>query len=197
MTEITAPAGETETRTEQRSVFVRRLVARGLGHVARVIDRGVGPALIVVEVILYLTHIGPAWLVQAAGWQAVAYVLAAYTAALAISGAAEYIRDMVDPDRWDGDVLFEIAHSLHDLRRDLDMGADIDDVRASLTSSRVIAELSDTVRTLSQHYAATGDEDEVQRLYAVVLHLRNADDNLDDGRLGAFDDTDSSTTEEH
>ncbi|MCX4826076.1 hypothetical protein OG883_41130 [Streptomyces sp. NBC_01142] len=124
---------------------------------------------------LWLTHTGPAWLTTASDWTVLLYAVAILGTKTTTDTVAEYVIDLIDPDRWDGDITFELAEGLTQLRADIDNGADIDDVLDSLRASNLVPELLSTLRNLAAEYAARGDEDENQRLLAAVQHLRNAD----------------------
>ncbi|MBL1086801.1 hypothetical protein JK359_33390 [Streptomyces actinomycinicus] len=184
MTELTASPRKTVARTEPRNVIVRRFVTRALRRAVDGSDLFFSSALLVLAV-LWFAHTGPTWIAKATDWQMIGYGVILYGANRLYDGVVEGIANTLDPDRFDGDVLFEMSESLRALRTDIETGADTDNVLDSLVASRVIEELSGTVRSISQQYAALGDEDEVQRLMAVVLHLRHADENLGYGTLNA------------
>ncbi|MFF7764250.1 hypothetical protein [Streptomyces griseorubiginosus] len=177
MTEMTASSRKMTAATEPRNVTVRRFITRTLRRIVDNSDTLFTSGLVALTV-LWFAHAGPAWIAQATEWQIIGYGVMIYGLNRLFDGTLEAIADVLDPDRFDGDVLFEMAESLRQLRADMTNGADTYDVLDSMVGSSVIEELSDTVRGISQHVAADGDQDEVQRLMAVVLHLRNADDNL-------------------
>ncbi|MFI6658099.1 hypothetical protein ACIBL8_21550 [Streptomyces sp. NPDC050523] len=195
MTEITASTRKTTARTEPRNVIVRRFITRTLRRIVDGSDALFTSGLVALAV-LWFAHAGPAWIVQATEWQIIGYGVILYGLNRLFDGTLEGIADALDPDRFDGDVLFEMTESLRQLRADMENGADTDDVLDSLVGSSVIEELSGTVRGISQHFAVRGDEDEAQRLMAVVLHLRNADNNLGYSTLNAELDTVERSTAE-
>ncbi len=195
MTEMTASPRKTTARTEPRNVIVRRFVTRTLRRIADSSDVFFTSGLLALTV-LWFAHAGPAWIAQATDWQLIGYGVILYGINRLFDGVVEGIADALDPDRFDGDIFFEMSESLRALRTDIENGADTDDVLDSLVASRVIEELISTVRGTSQQFAARGDEDQVQRLMAVVLHLRNADENLGFGTLNAeLDAVERSTAE--
>ncbi|MEU0390473.1 hypothetical protein [Streptomyces chartreusis] len=195
MTEMTASTRKTTTRIEPRNVIVRRFVTRTLRRIADVSDVFFTSGLLALAG-MWFAHAGPAWIAQATDWQMIGYGVILYGTNRLLEDTVESIADLLDPDRFDGDIFFEMTESLRQLRADIENGADTDDVLDSLVASCVIEELSGTVRGISQQFAARGDEDEVQRLMAVVLHLRNADSNLGYGTLNAeLDAVDHSTAE--
>ena len=177
MTETSAATGETEARTEPRNVIVRRFATRTLHRVVDLSDVLVVLSALVFAV-LRLTYAGPAWITEATVWQVTGYGAILFGANRLLDTVLDGIAGALDPERFDGDVFFAMTESLRKLQLDLNEGADPENVLSGLTASSVIEELGATTRTLSRQYAARGDEDEVQRLLAVVLHLRNADKNL-------------------
>ncbi|MFJ2007949.1 hypothetical protein [Streptomyces chartreusis] len=184
MTETTASAQKTTDRTEPRNVIVRRFVTRVLRWA---VDSSFAffSAVLLALVLVWLAGAGPAWIALASEWEVIGYAIIVYGINRLFDGAAETIAYLLDPDRFDGDIFFEMFNSLHTVHADIRNGADTDDVLDSLVASNVTEELSDIVRSISQQYAARGDEDQVQRLMAVVLHLRRASENLGYGTLNA------------
>lgn len=168
-----------EARPSRRAagITARRLTARALKLVRRLTDPAASVVILVMGG-LWLTHTGPAWLTTASDWTVLLYAVAIGGTKTLVDVFAEYAIDLVDPDRWDGDIAYEIAEGLTQLRADIDNGADIDDVLDSFRASNLLPELLYTLRNLAAGYAARGDEDENQRLLAAVLHLRNADENI-------------------
>ncbi|MDQ0847721.1 hypothetical protein [Streptomyces sp. V1I6] len=170
---ISAEAGQ----SRPTAGTARRHTTRALKRARRLTDPAASSTLLVM-VGLWLTHTGPAWLTTANHWMVLLYAVAVLGIKTTTDVVAEYVIDLVDPDRWDGDITYEIAEGLTQLRADIDNGADIDDVLDSLRASNLVPELLFTLRNLAAEYAARGDEDENQRLLAAVLHLRNADQNI-------------------
>ncbi|MEU5108202.1 hypothetical protein AB0H07_39095 [Streptomyces sp. NPDC021354] len=161
----------------RRSVTARRLAARVLRQIIRLSDP-VAIAVIAVMAALWLAHTGPAWLTTADDWTLVSYGVVIVGARVVLDVLLEELIDLIDPDRWDGDIAYELAEGLKQLRADIQTGADPDEVLDSLRSSDLVPELLETLRALGSEYAARGDDDENQRLLAAVLHLRNADQNI-------------------
>ncbi|NUK50398.1 hypothetical protein HRW14_08860 [Streptomyces lunaelactis] len=175
MTHIPAPAEQhLPGITSRRSVTVRRYAVRALRRVVQFSDIPFTAAALAMA-IMWAAHAGPAWITGASDWLIMLYGILIYGANRIVDALAETAIDLIDPDRWDGDVAYELANGLTELRADIDSGADIDDVLDSLRSSNLVPELLATLRALGAGYAARGDEDENQRLLAAVLHLRNAD----------------------
>ncbi|MFE2693650.1 hypothetical protein [Streptomyces mirabilis] len=181
MTEISASADQparTETRIAPgRYATARRRTARALTWGLNQLDWMV-PLAVLALALLWVLHIGPAWIAHVSYWRFALYALAGFGAVRILAEMTETAIDLVDPDRWDGDVAFEATKSISELRADIDMGADPGDVLDSLKDSGLLCEQTDTFRTLAEVYAADGDEDQAQTLYAVVLHLRKADETL-------------------
>ncbi|MDQ1013147.1 hypothetical protein QFZ82_007632 [Streptomyces sp. V4I23] len=174
MAHISAEAGQ----SRPTAGTARRLTVRALKRARRLTDPAASATLLVM-VGLWLTHTGPAWLTTANDWTVLLYAVALLGIKTTADTVAEYVIDLIDPDRWDGDIAYEIAEGLTQLRADIDNGdADIDDVLDSFRASNLLPELLYTLRNLTAGYAARGDEDENQRLLAAVLHLRNADENI-------------------
>ncbi|MBT2439806.1 hypothetical protein J7E93_06655 [Streptomyces sp. ISL-36] len=172
MADISAEAGQSPT-----AGTARRLTTRALKRVRRLTDP-VASAALLVMVGLWLTHTGPAWLTTASDWTVLLYAVAVLGIKTTTDAVVEYVIELIDPDRWDGDITYELAEGLTQLRADIDNGADIDDVLDSFRASNLVPELLSTLRNLAAEYAARGDDDENQRLLAAVLHLRNADKNI-------------------
>ncbi|MEV6654890.1 hypothetical protein [Streptomyces sp. NPDC051219] len=173
MAHISAEAGQSRPTTGT----ARRLTVRALKR-ARRLTAPAASATLLVMVGLWLTHTGPAWLTTANDWTVLLYAVAVLGIKTTAGTVAEYVIDLIDPDRWDGDIAYELAEGLTQLRADIDSGADIDDVLDSLRASSLVPELLGTLRNLAAEYAARGDDDENQRLLAAVLHLRIADKNI-------------------
>ncbi|GAA3372191.1 hypothetical protein GCM10017744_102700 [Streptomyces antimycoticus] len=163
--------------TPSRSVAARRLTTRALSQIIRFSDPA-ATAAIAAMAILWITHTGPAWIATADEWTIVTYGIGIVAARVVLDVIAEGLSDLVDPDRWDGDIAYAIAEGLRQLRTDITEGADPDEVLDSLSTSDLVPQLLETLRALSTQYAARGDEDEKQRLLAAVLHLRHADQNI-------------------
>lgn len=170
MAHISAEAGQSRTTAGT----ARRLTVRALKRARRLTDPAASATLLVM-VGLWLTHTGPAWLTTASDWTVLLYAVAVLGIKTTADAVAECLIELIDPDRWDGDITFELAEGLTQLRSDIDNGADIDDVLDSLRASNLVPELLSTLRNLAAEYAARGDDEENQRLLAAVLHLRNAD----------------------
>ncbi len=183
MNELASPA-QAEIRTTSRSAVARRYTTRVLRDAADVSSGFYGAGLLALTV-LWVTHSGPAWIAGASAIDTIAYAAILGTSVYMFGWLAELAADALDPDAFDGDVLFEMATSMRQLHTDIEQGADPDDVHDSLVASRLIEETTITVRGLSQVYAARGDEDKVQQLMAVILHLRKADEVLGYGTLTA------------
>lgn len=195
MTEMTASTRKTTAGTEPRNVIVRRFITRTLRRIVDISDVFFTSGLVALAA-LWFTHAGPAWIAQATDWKMIGYGVILYGLNRLFDETLETIADALDPDRFDGDVLFEMTESLRQLRADVENGADTESILDSLVGSSVIEELSGTVRGISQHVALRGDEDVAQRLMAVVLHLRNADSNLGYGTINAeLDAVERSTAE--
>ncbi|EPH46876.1 hypothetical protein ABT390_33960 [Streptomyces aurantiacus] len=130
-----------------------------------------------VLVLLNTLHVGPHRIAYASARDLLLYAALTYCIAVIISRVSADAADLLDPDRWDGDIAFELAEALTRLRTGLTDGADIDDVLDSLAASALVPELAATLRALAEEYGhrgAEGDYDESQRLLAAVLHLRCA-----------------------
>ncbi|CAM5694937.1 hypothetical protein [Streptomyces mordarskii] len=162
---------------QTKPVTARRLTTRALRQIIRFSDPA-ATATIAVMAILWISHTGPAWIATADDWTIVTYGIGIAAARVVLDVIAEWLIDLADPDRWDGDIAYAIAEDLRQLRTDITMGADPDEVLDSLSTSNLVPELLETLRGLSTQYAALGDEDEKQRLLAAVLHLRHADQNI-------------------
>lgn len=178
MTHIPAPAEQhLPGISTPRSVTARRYVVRAMRRVVQFSDIPFTAAAVAMA-IMWAAHAGPAWITTASDWQIMLYGVLTYGANRIVDALAETAIDLIDPDRWDGDIAYELAEGLTQLRADIDNGADIDEVLDSLRSSSLVPELLGTLRALGAEYAARGDEDENQRLLAAVLHLRNADQHI-------------------
>ncbi|MET9427935.1 MULTISPECIES: hypothetical protein [unclassified Streptomyces] len=173
MAHISTEAGQ----ARPAAVTARRLTVRALMGARRLSDPAASVVLLVMAG-LWATHTGPAWLTTANDWTFLLYAVAILGIRTTADAMAEYLIGLIDPDRWDGDIAYELAEGLAQMRADIDNGADIEDVLDSLRASSLLRELLFTVRTLAAEYAARGDEDEHQRLLAAVRHLRNADKNI-------------------
>ncbi|MEU4496951.1 hypothetical protein AB0F96_26785 [Streptomyces sp. NPDC023998] len=175
MTHIPAPAEQhlpgIDTR---RSVTARRCAVRALRRVVQFSDIPFTAGALAM-LVMWAAHTGPAWLTSANEWMLLLYGVLLYGANRFVDALVEGTIDLLDPDRWDGDVAYELALGLTELRADIDNGADIDDVLDSLRSSDLVPELLATLRAMAAGYLARGDEEENQRLLTAVLHLRNAD----------------------
>ncbi|MDH2393398.1 hypothetical protein QCN29_32470 [Streptomyces sp. HNM0663] len=167
---ISAQAGQ----SRPTAGAARRLTVRALKQVRQLTDPAASATLLAM-VGLWLTRTGPAWLTTASDWTILLYAVAILGTKTTADAVVEHVIDLIDPDRWDGDITFELAEGLTQLRADIDNGADIDDVLDSLRASNLVPELLSTLRNLAAEYAARGDDEENQRLVAAVLHLRNAD----------------------
>jgi hypothetical protein len=175
VTHIPAPAEQhLPGITASRSVTVRRYAVRALRRVVQFSDVPFTAGALAM-LVMWAAHTGPGWITTVTDWQIMLYLVLVYGANRMVDTLAETAIDLIDPDRWDGDIAYELAGGLTELRADIDAGADIDDVLDSIRSSNLVPELMATVRALGSGYAARGDEDENQRLLAAVLHLRNAD----------------------
>lgn len=173
MAHISTEAGQ----ARPTAATARRLTVRALKGARRLTDPAANMVLLVM-VGLWLTHTGPAWLTTASDWTFLLYAAAVLGTKTTTDAVAEYVIDLTDPDRWDGDIAYELAEGLTQLRADIDNGADVDEVLDSLRASNLVPELLSTLRNLAAEYAARGDDEEQQRLLAAVLHLRNADKNI-------------------
>ncbi|MDQ0945994.1 hypothetical protein [Streptomyces sp. V1I1] len=128
--------------------------------------------------ILWAFRTGPGWLTSANEWTLLAYGVLLYGANHIVNNITETSNDLIDPDRWDGDVAYEMAKDLAQLRADIDLGADIDDVLDSLRSSGLIPELAATTSALTDRYAARGDQEESWKLRTAEQYLRTADQTI-------------------
>lgn len=169
MTQNPAPAEQ-----HLPGLTARRHAVRALQRVVQFSDIPFIAAALAM-VIMWVARTGPAWITTVSDWTIVLYLVLVFGANRMVDTLAETAIDLIDPDRWDGDIAYELAGGLTELRADIDSGADIDVVLDSIRSSNLVPELLATLRALGSGYAARGDEDENQRLLAAVLHLRNAD----------------------
>ncbi|WP_351233856.1 hypothetical protein [Streptomyces sp. NPDC002133] len=196
MTQIAEQTGQprpADDTTPRRFVPARRFTVRALRHALMRTDSAASITMVIM-VALWATQTGPSWLTTASDWTLLLYAVAIVGTKAAIDFLTEFIISLVDPDRWDGDIAYEIAQGFTQLRTDIDNGADIDDVLDGLSASHLVPELLGTLRTLAAAYAARGDEDENQRLLAAVLHLRNADKNIGYGH-GQITELEADTAE--
>ncbi|MFE9437079.1 hypothetical protein [Streptomyces sp. NPDC006640] len=116
---------------------------------------------------------------------AVVLVMAVWGAATLVRGFAYDIADRIDPDRRDGDDLWDVAKEIDATTRDLLNGADVNDTAIALQASKVVPALRGLVGLLSVKYSENGEPDEAQALQETEALLSRAANSLghrdDDG----------------
>ncbi|WP_331719688.1 hypothetical protein [Streptomyces virginiae] len=101
-----------------------------------------------------------------------------------INAAANGLIDRINPDRWDGDTAYALTEELDHIRADIDFGAEPDEIHQSLHTSGLLTATGALSRRLGVAFAERGEEDQAQRLYAAVLHLRKAEEAFGYGQVG-------------
>ncbi|MFJ4879950.1 hypothetical protein ACIP93_32750 [Streptomyces sp. NPDC088745] len=102
-----------------------------------------------------------------------------------IDAAAHELIHRINPDRWDGDSAYALAEELDQIRKDIDFGADPEEIQHSLHTSGLLETAGALTRRLAAAFAEQDKEDQAQRLYASTLHLRKADQALGHDQAGA------------
>lgn len=109
MTHIPAPAEQhLPGITVRRSVTARRYAVRALRRVVQFSDIPFTAAAVAMA-IMWAAHAGPAWITGASDWQIMLYGVLIYGANRIVDALAETAIDLIDPDRWDGDIAYELA----------------------------------------------------------------------------------------
>lgn len=157
-----------------RAVSARRIAVQVLRTVYRWNDAAFAAAVVLMAVGQW-AHTGPAWLLQASGNDLIVYAAAMYGAVRISDSVIITVGDAIDPDSRDGDIAECIAEDLRDLHRDIDQGADADDVLANLRRHNLVTALGDAVAALAARFDARGEQAQGQRLWSAVVQLRAAD----------------------
>ncbi|MGW5042143.1 hypothetical protein ACWEQK_28700 [Streptomyces parvulus] len=112
------------------------------------------------------------------GNMAILLALATAGAALLVKGFADDIADRIDPDRRDGDDLWEATTALRDAVEDVTNGADYDDIRLALQASQVLPALHELTVHLRGAYAKDGEMEEAAALSDTVALVRAAAESM-------------------
>ncbi|MFB8443601.1 hypothetical protein ACFC7A_31605 [Streptomyces niveus] len=159
---------------DNRVTAVRRRAVAILGRIA---DHSHAPfqLAVVALLIVRVTGTGPGWITTATNNDFMLYGLLVFFASFLFATVLEWVIWLVNPFTWDGDVAYDIAQDLTDLRADIDNGAHLNHVLDSLRGSELVPELLMTLRALASAYAAEGDMEEEERLLAAATLMGLAD----------------------
>ncbi|MFG2667638.1 hypothetical protein ACGFY6_25765 [Streptomyces sp. NPDC048387] len=165
-----------------RAARARRAGVKALSAVTRFDGIVIASGVVVLGFHAIVNNSGPFANLTAVG--ATVTALALIGALYVVDAAANEIIDWINPDRWDGDIAYPLAEDLGQIRDDIDSGADPEEIRHSLRSSGLLETAGAITRRLAVAFAAQGEEDQAQRLYAATDHLRKADEGLGHGQAG-------------
>ncbi|MCY0946302.1 hypothetical protein [Streptomyces antarcticus] len=184
------PTGTTRPQSLEnrpaRAARTRRAAVTVLSAVARYDAIVIAAATTVLAFHSIINHDGP--LANLTTTQAAIAALALIGAASLIDAVATDLIDWINPDRWDGDTAYALAEELGNIHDDIDSGADPEEIHHSLRTSGLLMATGVLSRRLGLAFAERGEDDQAQRLYAAVIHLRKADEVLGHREAGETPD---------
>ncbi|MFD9078241.1 hypothetical protein [Streptomyces erythrochromogenes] len=165
-----------------RAARARRAGVKALSAVLRYDGIVIISGVVAVGIHAIVNNEGPLANLTAPG--AVVAALTLIGALYVIDAFAAELIDRINPDRWDGDTAYALTEELDHIRADIDFGAEPDEIHHSLHTSGLLTATGALSRRLGVAFAERGEEDQAQRLYAAVLHLRKAEEAFGYGQVG-------------
>ncbi|MFJ3183950.1 hypothetical protein ACIPJN_36945 [Streptomyces sp. NPDC086796] len=182
---MTAIQHLSSTDSRSRALRARRHTTRVLhlvgDHIGTVALGAVGVA-VVARIVNDIVEFAP--VLNVTDGVAVLLVLAVWGAARLVEGFAYDIADRVDPDSRDGDDLWDVTTALRANVEDITNGADYDEIRLALQTSKTLPALYELTVQLRNAYAQDGEMEEASALSDTAALVRAAAESLGHRDIG-------------